>query len=82
MIIYTVYAKHLDRDQFLGLATGDVKDIESYFDEKKGYGLYIKEAKITEVPAQYSKRKSELLLKKRTLEIQLQQLELEIRLVK
>lgn len=43
--IYAVFASSESNEYLLGYATGDVKDIAEWFDEKKGCGLRLKEVK-------------------------------------
>lgn len=72
--LYIVFATHTDRDIFVGFATGEVEDIEAYFDDRKAYGLRIEEAKPIKVEAGYAKRKNELAMKKAFLEAELRTL--------
>lgn len=77
--IYAVYAEHTDRRQFLGLAVGEVRDIEAFFSEKKAYGLTLERADIQYIPQGFATRKAALMGKKRELQQQLIELEAELK---
>ena len=66
MKIYAVYATELHATRLLGYATGDMRDIQAYFDDKKAYGLEIEcvTDKVTNIPAGYWEKKAYYLKKK------------------
>jgi len=76
--LYAVYANQLDREQFLGVATGVVKDIEAYYDQKKSYGLRVEPLKIVEIPEGYAGKYEKLIKERVVLEERLKQLNKEI----
>lgn len=48
-IIYAVYATDTDRNYLLGYCTGDRKDIETVFEDRKGYGLELEVVKVVDI---------------------------------
>lgn len=77
--IYAVYANHEDRRLFLGLAVGNVQDIQAFYDERKAYGLDLERANIQYIPQGFASRKAALMGKKRELQQQLIELEAELK---
>lgn len=51
-----VYAAHVSREVLLGYATGDMVDIEAFYDDQKGYGLTFKEVKVQHIPTGFAKK--------------------------
>jgi hypothetical protein len=47
--IYAVYATDTDRDHLLGYCTGNKRDIEIVFEDKKGYGLRFEAIKVVDI---------------------------------
>lgn len=79
-MMYEVYAKYDDRNNFLGIAEGESEDITAFFDRKKCYGIILKEIKIIKVPKGTAKKVEEI--KKRQRELEEEQAKLENELAK
>lgn len=73
--LYIVRGTGSNSDYFIGLATGTVEDITAYYDDKKGYGLRIDQANITNVPDGYAVKRDALIAEKRQLEKRIQTIE-------
>ena len=68
--IYAVFRIDLDRNHLLGYAAGALKDIESYYDDHKGYGLAVEPVIVNHIPPGYAEIKKEIDLKVKDLERQ------------
>ena len=78
--VYQVHANHVDRQAFLGLATGCPEDIAAYFADQEGYGLEITKANIIAVPEGYAAKRTTLLEKRKQLEAQLKEIQQQLKL--
>lgn len=75
--MYVVKGQLEDRDHIIGYYEGSYEDIDSYVNFHYGnkyYSISIEELKPQYVPTGFSKNVIELLLDKRDLELQLQQI--------
>ena len=66
-----VYSVHTNDNFLLGYATGDVEDIDKYFDDAKAYTIYVEEIQIVHVTPEKVGERIELLKKKLELEEEL-----------
>lgn len=81
-MLFAVYAVYDDRNRFLGCVECDSikesqKDIESFFEDQKGYRLEIEEIKPIRIAKGYAERKKSLIKRREDLERQLQLLKTE-----
>jgi hypothetical protein len=72
--IFAVFADHNERNMLLGYATGKQHDIESFFDDRKCYGLIIEEVKPVDVPSGYKAHRDNIIAKRDRLQAELDEL--------
>jgi hypothetical protein len=77
--VMVVWANNNDRRLFLGHATGAAHDIESYYEERKGYGLELEPVEITHVESGYKAHKDNIIAKRDRLQAELDQLNLRLK---
>ena len=77
-IIYAVYADHAYSRTLLGYATGNVEDIEAFFDSRKAYALVLVEVVSRHIPPGYAAKHNNLMARKQDLESELEQLNKEL----
>ena len=77
--IYAVFATNTHDRSFLGLAVGEMKDIQAFYHERRAYGLEIERTDIQYIPPGFATRKAALLGKKRELQQKLIELEAELK---
>lgn len=84
MIVQVVYAKYEDRNHLLGFVSIDSnrEDIESYFEEKQGYGLIIETQEVLTIPEGYARDKAEIEAKIEFHKKQICELENKIKIIK
>ena len=78
--IYQVEAMHVDRNQLLGYATGEKRDIEAYFESRKAYGLVLSLVVPKHIPAGYAGMMARMAKQREELQRQMLELDQEIAL--
>lgn len=70
-MMYAVYANHENHRNFLGIASGDMQDIEAFYESRKAYGLDIEPIQVNHIPAGFAVEKAALKERRRVVAEQL-----------
>lgn len=77
--IYAVYANSTDRRYLLGFATGEIKDIEAFFDDQKAYGLNLERVKAQHIPPGFADKRAALLQQKAAHEAEVRKIDSQLK---